>query len=79
MKSTAAADGLCFDTTDQRAGNSEDAHRLLLWASGYGGAPRAQLALYAAMVEAYNCQRGWLGDHDVPARHPGKCRTNVIR
>ena len=32
VQATAAADGLCFDVVDQRAGNSEDAHRLLLWA-----------------------------------------------
>jgi len=44
---------------DQRAGNSEDAHRLLLWAG-----PR-QLQLFEQMVRAYNCERGWLGDHAV--------------
>ena len=59
VQATAAADGLCFDVTDQRAGNSEDAHRLLLWAGSY------QLQLFEQMVRAYNCERGWLGDHAV--------------
>lgn len=59
VRATAAADGMCFDSVDQRAGNSEDAHRLLLWAG-----PR-QLELFEQMVRAYNCDRGWLGDHSV--------------
>ena len=59
VQATAAGDGLCFDSTGQRAGNSEDAHRLLLWAG-----PR-QLQLFEEMVKAYNCERGWLGDHAV--------------
>ena len=36
VKNAAAADGLCFDLRGQRAGNSEDAHRLLLWARAHG-------------------------------------------
>lgn len=59
VKATAAADGLCFDLVDQRAGNSEDAHRLLLWAGS------RQLELFKQMVHAYNCDRGWLGDREV--------------
>ena len=51
VEATAAADGLCFDSTGQRAGNSEDAHRLLLWAG-----PRS-LALFESMVKAYNCEK----------------------
>mmetsp|Transcript_75034 Transcript_75034/g.132921 ORF Transcript_75034/g.132921 Transcript_75034/m.132921 type:complete len:271 (-) Transcript_75034:2-814(-) len=61
ISQTAAADRLCFDPTGQRAGNSEDAHRLLLWAGSFG----KTLALYESMVKAYNCERGWLGDHEV--------------
>lgn len=66
VRATAAADGLCFDTEGQRAGNSEDAHRLLLWAGGDGS--QRQLELFEAMVKAYNCERGWLGDHEVLLR-----------
>ena len=61
VKTAAAADGLCFDLRGQRAGNSEDAHRLLLWARAHG----KELPLFKAMVEAYNCERQWLGDHAV--------------
>ena len=36
VQAAAAANGLCFDNVDQRAGNSEDAHRLLLDGLGLG-------------------------------------------
>eukprot|EP00746_Dinoflagellata_sp_MGD_P168406 gnl/MRDRNA2_/MRDRNA2_99840_c0_seq1.p1 gnl/MRDRNA2_/MRDRNA2_99840_c0~~gnl/MRDRNA2_/MRDRNA2_99840_c0_seq1.p1 ORF type:complete len:250 (+),score=40.05 gnl/MRDRNA2_/MRDRNA2_99840_c0_seq1:99-848(+) len=61
VKQNAAADGLCFDPGLQRAGNSEDAHRLLHWARSWN----KDLQLFQAMVKAYNCDRQWLGDHDV--------------
>lgn len=61
VKQAAASDGLCFDMEGQRAGNSEDAHRLLLWAQSLG----KDIELFESMVRAYNCERGWLGDHDV--------------
>ena len=49
--------------TGQRAGNSEDAHRLLLWSGG-------NLSLFEAMVKSYNEESpsGWLGDHGVLLR-----------
>ena len=63
IKATAAADGLRLDLTGQRAGNSEDAHRLLLWSGG-------NLSLFEAMVKSYNEESpsGWLGDHGVLLR-----------
>lgn len=61
VKKNAAMDGLCFDMEGQRAGNSEDAHKLLLWAQSLG----KDIELFRAMVKAYNCERGWLGNHDV--------------
>merc|ERR1712039_177485 len=48
----------------QRAGNSEDAHRLLLWARTFG----KEMELFESMVKAYNCEQGWLGDHEVLTR-----------
>lgn len=54
---TAADDGMEFNLTGQRAGNSEDAHRLLLWAG-----PRV-LPLFESMGKAYNEEQFWLGDH----------------
>ena len=67
VEATAASDGLCFDLGDQKAGNSEDAHRLLLWADREAGPARA-MELFGSMVRAYNCERGWLGEHDVLLR-----------
>lgn len=61
IQDTANAEGLCFDLTGQKAGNSEDAHRLLLWARGRG----KELELFEQLVQAYNCGRSWVGDHDV--------------
>mmetsp|Transcript_139244 Transcript_139244/g.277633 ORF Transcript_139244/g.277633 Transcript_139244/m.277633 type:complete len:218 (+) Transcript_139244:90-743(+) len=69
IKQAAESAGLCFDTTGQRSGNSEDAHRLILWARRSG----KELELFESMVKAYNCERGWLGDHDVLA----KCAASV--
>jgi predicted DsbA family dithiol-disulfide isomerase len=63
VKATAMNDGLCFDSTGQRAGNSEDAHRLLLWAT-----PPHRFALFESMMKIYNCERGWLGDHETLLR-----------
>jgi predicted DsbA family dithiol-disulfide isomerase len=59
IRETAAADGLCLDFESQRAGNSEDAHRLLLWAADKYGT--SWLPLMNAMFEQYNCHRGWIG------------------
>lgn len=59
---TAALDGLQFNVHGQRAGNSADAHRLLLWAGA-----RMQ-SLFEAMAKAYNEQEEWLGDYDVLMR-----------
>jgi predicted DsbA family dithiol-disulfide isomerase len=67
VAATAAADGLCFDLEGQRAGNSEDAHRLLLWASDVASTAQT-IDLFESMVRAYNCERGWLGDHEVLMR-----------
>ena len=64
IRDAALADGLCLDFSGQRAGNSEDAHRLLLWAARMQGGG-AWLALLTSMFEKYNCERGWLGDHGV--------------
>jgi predicted DsbA family dithiol-disulfide isomerase len=64
IKASAAAAGLCMNLEGQRAGNSEDAHRLLLWARSLG----KDMELFENMVKAYNCEQGWLGDHDVLAR-----------
>jgi len=69
IKQAAESDGLRFDITGQRSGNSEDAHRLILWARRFG----KELELFESMVKAYNCERGWLGDHDVLA----KCAASV--
>ena len=44
----------------QRAGNSEDAHRLLLWAAHEHGAK--WLSLITQLFEAYNTERAWLGE-----------------
>jgi predicted DsbA family dithiol-disulfide isomerase len=64
IRQAAAADGLRFDLAGQRAGNSEDAHRLLLWARSQG----KEMVLFETLMRAYNCERGWLGDHEVLAR-----------
>jgi len=64
VKQSAADAGLCMNLDGQRAGNSEDAHRLLLWARSFG----KDLELFETMVRAYNCEQGWLGDHEVLAR-----------
>lgn len=69
VKQNAASDGLCFNMQGQRAGNSEDAHRLLLWARTHG----KELELFQRLMQAYNCEQGWLGDHDVLA----KCAVDV--
>lgn len=61
---SAAAAGLCMNLDGQRAGNSEDAHRLLLWARRFG----KDMELFESMVKAYNCEQGWLGDHEVLTR-----------
>lgn len=63
IRQTAVADGLCLDFESQRAGNSEDAHRLLLWAATEHGAQ--WLPLMGRMFEQYNCRRGWLGSPEV--------------
>lgn len=59
VEATAAADGLTFNLTNQRAGNSEDAHRLLLWSGTH------VMNLSHSMMRAYNEEQGWLGDHAV--------------
>lgn len=64
IKQSAVDAGICMNLEGQRAGNSEDAHRLLLWARTYG----KDLELFEHMVKAYNCEQGWLGDHDVLAK-----------
>ncbi|CAK0818020.1 unnamed protein product [Prorocentrum cordatum] len=64
VKESATAAGLCMNLEGQRAGNSEDAHRLLLWAKSFG----KDMELFESMVKAYNCEQGWLGDHEVLAR-----------
>lgn len=53
----AAADGLCFDPEGQLAGNSEDAHRLLLWANDSTQPHRGQYfeALLEELFLVYNC------------------------
>merc|ERR1719428_2144978 len=58
IRTTALADGLCLDFEGQRAGNSEDAHRLLLWAASEGA--DAWTALARELFVQYNCKRGWL-------------------
>ena len=67
VAATAAEDGLRFNLTDQRAGNSEDAHRLLLW-SGCD-APK----LFESMTKSYNEEQGWLGDHEVLLHAVARC------
>jgi len=69
IKQSAADAGICMNLDGQRAGNSEDAHRLLLWARTFGAGK--DLEVFLNMVKAYNCEQGWLGDHDVLA----KCAT----
>jgi len=71
IKQNAADAGICMNLDGQRAGNSEDAHRLLLWARTFGAGK--DLELFQHMVKAYNCDQGWLGDHDVLA----KCATTA--
>lgn len=63
IKRSASDAGLCVNLDGQRAGNSEDAHRLLLWARSFG----KEMELFENMVKAYNCEQGWLGDHSVLA------------
>ena len=67
----ATTDGLCFDPDGQLAGNSEDAHRLLLWANDRAQPHHGERfeALLEEMFLVYNCpshrgQRIWLGDHE---------------
>ena len=60
IKGAAEDDGLCLDFDGQRAGNSEDAHRLLLWASATHG--QRWLPLLEALFRKYNCDRQWIGD-----------------
>jgi predicted DsbA family dithiol-disulfide isomerase len=55
---TVEADGLSFDMAGQRFGNSEDAHRLLMWAG------TDVLPLFQKMVVAYNSKGQWLGSHE---------------
>jgi predicted DsbA family dithiol-disulfide isomerase len=64
IKASAAEAGLCMNLEGQRAGNSEDAHRLLLWGRTLG----KEMELFESMVKAYNCEQGWLGDHEVLTR-----------
>jgi predicted DsbA family dithiol-disulfide isomerase len=68
IQASAAEAGLCMNPEGQRAGNSEDAHRLLLWARTLG----KEMELFESMVKAYNCEQGWLGDHEVLT----KCAVN---
>lgn len=68
IKQNAANAGLCMNLDGQRAGNSEDAHRLLLWARTYG----KELELFENMVKAYNCEQSWLGEHEVLVRSAAK-------
>jgi predicted DsbA family dithiol-disulfide isomerase len=63
IKQSGADAGLCMNLDGQRAGNSEDAHRLLLWSRRFG----KEMELFENMVKAYNCEQGWLGDHSVLA------------
>ncbi len=53
----AAGDGLCFDPEGQLAGNSEDAHRLLLWANDRTQPHQGQHfeALLEELFLLYNC------------------------
>lgn len=55
---TVEADGLPFSMAGQRFGNSEDAHRLLMWAG------TDVLPLFQKMVVAYNSKGHWLGNHE---------------
>eukprot|EP00966_Prymnesium_polylepis_P269871 6234406-Prymnesium_polylepis.1 len=65
IQAAALADGLCLDFVAQRAGNSEDAHRLLTWASTRSHADEAPwLTLMREMFHQYNCKRGWLGSSE---------------
>eukprot|EP00746_Dinoflagellata_sp_MGD_P118107 gnl/MRDRNA2_/MRDRNA2_54150_c0_seq2.p1 gnl/MRDRNA2_/MRDRNA2_54150_c0~~gnl/MRDRNA2_/MRDRNA2_54150_c0_seq2.p1 ORF type:complete len:600 (-),score=84.46 gnl/MRDRNA2_/MRDRNA2_54150_c0_seq2:345-2144(-) len=61
VKQNADTDGRCYDFNNMQAGNSEDAHRLLLWARAW----KKELQLFEAMAHAYNCDQKWLGNHDV--------------
>ena len=56
-------DGLHLDFQGQRAGNSEDAHRLLVWAAHEHGPE--WLSLITQLFESYNTKRGWLGEPSV--------------
>lgn len=69
IKQNAAKAGLCINVDGQRAGNSEDAHRLLAWARSSG----KELTLFESMMKAYNCEQGWLGEHDVLTRSAITC------
>jgi hypothetical protein len=53
----AVADGLCFDPEGQLAGNSEDAHRLLLWANDRTQPHQGRHfeALLEELFLVYNC------------------------
>jgi len=68
IKQSAADAGICMNVEGQRSGNSEDAHRLLLWARSLG----KDLELFENMVKVYNCEQSWLGDHDVLAKCAAK-------
>ena len=68
---TASEDGLVFNLTTQMAGNSEDAHRLMMWAG-----PKA-VTLFEDLAKAYNQEQLWVGDHDVLVRSAS--RSNLDR
>ena len=64
IKRTAAeADGLILNFKGQRAGNSEDAHRLLLWTEVHH--PALWPGLAKTLFTYYNQQKMWIGDLNV--------------
>lgn len=49
--SIADGEGLCYDLTETLSGNTVDAHRLILWAEGFGKGDELLEAIYSAYFE----------------------------
>lgn len=72
MRSAAFAEGLPF-VLGQKAGNSLDAHRLLVWALTQG----KQEALLEEIYRVYNCEAKWVGDRHVLVQAAGHAGLDV--
>lgn len=67
VRASAKEDGLDF-VPGQKAGNTSEAHRLLVWARSLGKEPELIEKIYSA----YNCEAKWVGDREVLAQIAGQ-------